>query len=83
MNESETLEKVPTGLFIGGEWRDSSDGSTIDVEDPATGETLTTVASATPDGRQGRARRGSRARRPTGRRPRRASAPRSCARPSS
>ena len=49
MNESETLDKVPTGLFIGGEWRDSSDGSTIDVEDPATGETLTTVASATPE----------------------------------
>ena len=49
MNENETLAKVPTGLFIGGEWRDSSDGSTIDVEDPATGETLTTVASATPE----------------------------------
>ncbi len=46
MNESETLKKVPTGLFIGGEWRDASDGSTTDVEDPATGETLTTVASA-------------------------------------
>src|SRR3954465_7248418 len=49
MSERETLDKVPTGLFIGGEWRDSSDGSTIDVEDPATGETLTTVASATPE----------------------------------
>jgi succinate-semialdehyde dehydrogenase / glutarate-semialdehyde dehydrogenase len=47
MNERETLDKVPTGLFIGGEWRDSSDGSTIEVEDPATGETLTSVASAT------------------------------------
>ncbi len=46
MNESETLKKVPTGLFIGGEWRESSDGSTTEVEDPATGETLTTVASA-------------------------------------
>ena len=49
MDESETLAKVPTGLFIGGEWRDSSDGSTIDIEDPATGETLTKVASATPE----------------------------------
>jgi succinate-semialdehyde dehydrogenase/glutarate-semialdehyde dehydrogenase len=48
MDENETLEKVPTGLFIGGEWRDSADGSTIDVEDPATGKTLTAVASATP-----------------------------------
>ena len=47
MNESETLKKVPTGLFIGGEWRDASDGGTTDVEDPATGETLVTVASAT------------------------------------
>ncbi len=46
MNEKELLDKVPTGLFIGGEWRDSSDGSTIDVEDPATGATLTSVASA-------------------------------------
>src|SRR3954462_3010672 len=49
MNESETLDKVPTGLFIGGEWRDSSDGATTEVEDPATGATLTTVASATPE----------------------------------
>ena len=46
MNERETLDKVPTGLFIGGEWRESSDGSTTDVEDPATGKTLKTVASA-------------------------------------
>jgi succinate-semialdehyde dehydrogenase / glutarate-semialdehyde dehydrogenase len=48
MTEKESLDSVPTGLFIGGEWRDSSDGSTIDVEDPATGKVLTTVASATP-----------------------------------
>lgn len=48
MTEKETLEQVPTGLFIDGEWRDSADGSTIEVEDPATGETLTRVASATP-----------------------------------
>jgi succinate-semialdehyde dehydrogenase/glutarate-semialdehyde dehydrogenase len=47
MTEKEHLDQVPTGLFIGGEWRESSDGTTIDVEDPATGETLTTVASAT------------------------------------
>src|SRR4051812_36451857 len=52
MSERETLDKVPTGLFIGGEWRDASDGGTTDVEDPATGETLTSVASATAeDGR--------------------------------
>ncbi|MEO5652412.1 MAG: NAD-dependent succinate-semialdehyde dehydrogenase [Marmoricola sp.] len=47
MDENELLGKLQTGLFIGGEWRDSSDGSTIDVEDPATGKTLTSVASAT------------------------------------
>jgi succinate-semialdehyde dehydrogenase/glutarate-semialdehyde dehydrogenase len=52
MNENDILEKVPTGLFIDGEFRDSSDGSRIDVEDPATGKTLTSVASATvEDGR--------------------------------
>ena len=46
MDENELLGKLQTGLFIGGEWRDSSDGSSIDVEDPATGKTLTSVASA-------------------------------------
>ncbi len=52
MTENELLEKTPTGLFIGGEWRESSDGTTIEVEDPATGKTLTSVASATvADGR--------------------------------
>jgi succinate-semialdehyde dehydrogenase/glutarate-semialdehyde dehydrogenase len=52
MDEKALLDRLQTGLFIGGEWRSSSDGSTIDVEDPATGETLTTVASATvADGR--------------------------------
>ena len=48
MDENELLGKLRTGLFIGGEWRDSADGSTIDVEDPATGKTLTSVASASP-----------------------------------
>ena len=47
MDETELLEKTPTGLFIGGEWKDSSAGETIDVEDPATGKVLTHVASAT------------------------------------
>ncbi len=45
--EQALLDNLQTGLFIGGEWRSSSDGSTIDVEDPATGRTLTSVASAT------------------------------------
>lgn len=43
------LAKVPTGLFIGGSWRASSDGQTTDVIDPATGQVLTKVADATPD----------------------------------
>jgi succinate-semialdehyde dehydrogenase/glutarate-semialdehyde dehydrogenase len=47
MTESEVLEAVPTGSFIGGEWRNGS--ATIDVEDPSTGETIATVADATAD----------------------------------
>jgi succinate-semialdehyde dehydrogenase/glutarate-semialdehyde dehydrogenase len=50
--EKSLLAGVPTGLFIGGVWRDSSDGATIKVEDPATGEVLTQVADASvADGR--------------------------------
>ena len=46
------LEKVRTGLFIAGRWRDSSDGRILEVEDPATGRTLASVADATvADGR--------------------------------
>ncbi|MDO4919186.1 NAD-dependent succinate-semialdehyde dehydrogenase [Kocuria sp.] len=41
------LEATPTGLLIDGEWRDASDGGTFDVENPATGEVLATLASAT------------------------------------
>jgi acyl-CoA reductase-like NAD-dependent aldehyde dehydrogenase len=33
-------------LLIDGEWRDAADGGTLDVEDPATGETVATVAAA-------------------------------------
>src|SRR3712207_2920906 len=47
LSEKELLAEVPTGLFIGGEWREAGDGATIDVEDPATGDVLTSVASAT------------------------------------
>jgi succinate-semialdehyde dehydrogenase / glutarate-semialdehyde dehydrogenase len=36
-----------TGLFVDGKWRDASDGSRISVIDPATGNEITTVASAT------------------------------------
>jgi succinate-semialdehyde dehydrogenase/glutarate-semialdehyde dehydrogenase len=40
--------EVRTGLFIGGQWRASSDGTTLPVDDPATGAHLGDVASATP-----------------------------------
>ena len=44
---SAVLEATPKGLLINGEWRDASDGGTFDVENPATGEVLATLASAT------------------------------------
>ena len=40
------LRNTPTGLFIGGEWRPSTGGTTFDVENPATSETVATVSSA-------------------------------------
>ncbi|MFE4544353.1 NAD-dependent succinate-semialdehyde dehydrogenase [Arthrobacter sp. NPDC056727] len=45
--ETGLLASVPTGLLINGEWRDASGGGTFDVEDPATGKVLATLASAT------------------------------------
>jgi succinate-semialdehyde dehydrogenase/glutarate-semialdehyde dehydrogenase len=46
-DETRVVEWVKTQLFIGGEWRDASEGGTIDVEDPATGQVIATVADAT------------------------------------
>lgn len=46
--EAALLSRVPSQLFIGGEWVDSSGGGTIDVEDPSTGEVIRTIADATP-----------------------------------
>ena len=40
--------EVPTGLFIGGEWRPGSAG-TLGVTDPATEDTLVEIANGTPD----------------------------------
>jgi len=39
--------KVPTGLFIGGEW--TTNGRTIPVTDPATEDTLVEIADGTPE----------------------------------
>jgi succinate-semialdehyde dehydrogenase/glutarate-semialdehyde dehydrogenase len=45
--EQAVLRAVPTGLFIGGEWRPSSDGAQFGIEDPSTQETIAEVADAT------------------------------------
>jgi len=44
--ETELLESVPDGLFIGGKWRSAGSGSTSKVYDPATGEAIKTIADA-------------------------------------
>jgi succinate-semialdehyde dehydrogenase/glutarate-semialdehyde dehydrogenase len=41
------LADVPTDLWIGGKWRKASDGGRFDVIDPATENTIASVASAT------------------------------------
>jgi succinate-semialdehyde dehydrogenase/glutarate-semialdehyde dehydrogenase len=47
--EQSIVDRVPRGLFIGGEWRDAGNGATLGVEDPSTGETIAEIADATPD----------------------------------
>ena len=47
--ESAVVEQAPTQLYVGGEWRDAADRSTLGVEDPSTGKTLVEVADATAD----------------------------------
>jgi succinate-semialdehyde dehydrogenase/glutarate-semialdehyde dehydrogenase len=47
--EQEIVGAVKPQLYIGGEWRGGAEGATIEVEDPATGETLAEVADATVD----------------------------------
>jgi succinate-semialdehyde dehydrogenase/glutarate-semialdehyde dehydrogenase len=42
--ERDVVASVPTGLWIGGEWRDTADS--LGVDDPATGEVLTEIADA-------------------------------------
>ena len=46
---SDLVKTLPTGCYIDGEWRASSDQSTFDVHDPSTGQTIAAVASATVD----------------------------------
>jgi succinate-semialdehyde dehydrogenase/glutarate-semialdehyde dehydrogenase len=46
VTQKSVLEAVPTGLLIGGQWRDASGGKTLPVDDPATGDILIPVADA-------------------------------------
>src|SRR5947209_5905085 len=48
-NEQQVVDSVPKQLYIGGEWRDGSEGGTIEVEDPATQEVITAIADANGD----------------------------------
>ncbi|WP_237571600.1 NAD-dependent succinate-semialdehyde dehydrogenase [Mycolicibacterium lacusdiani] len=42
------IASIPTGLLIGGQWQDAVGGRVFDVENPATGEVLASVADASP-----------------------------------
>ena len=46
--EQEVVDRCPTKLFIGGEWRSAEGGKTLEVEDPSTSTTLCDVADASP-----------------------------------
>jgi succinate-semialdehyde dehydrogenase/glutarate-semialdehyde dehydrogenase len=48
-SERQVLERVPTELFIGGQWRVASGGATLAVEDPATTHELVRVADGQPE----------------------------------
>ncbi|MFL6106197.1 MAG: NAD-dependent succinate-semialdehyde dehydrogenase [Marmoricola sp.] len=45
--EDAVLSAVPKQLYIGGKWVDASGGAAFEVEDPATGKALCSVADAT------------------------------------
>ena len=47
--EAALLASVPDQLFIGGQWRASTSGKTLDVQDPSSGKTIKQIADATPD----------------------------------
>ncbi|MEV4991638.1 NAD-dependent succinate-semialdehyde dehydrogenase [Pseudarthrobacter sp. LMD1-1-1.1] len=46
LTETTLLKSVPTGLLIDGQWRPAASGKTFDVEDPATGTVLLSIADA-------------------------------------
>lgn len=45
--EQELLDRIESGLKIGPAWERSANDKTLDVQDPATGEVLKTIADAT------------------------------------
>ena len=47
--DNRILEGVPTDLYLDGSWRPASDGTRFEVQDPATGDTIASVAGATID----------------------------------
>ncbi|MDT7651378.1 MAG: succinate-semialdehyde dehydrogenase / glutarate-semialdehyde dehydrogenase [Pseudonocardiales bacterium] len=49
VDEARVVDAVPTGLFIGGDWRPARSGRTLTVDDPATGKALCEVADAGPE----------------------------------
>src|SRR5215218_1794662 len=48
-SEQSVVDAVHKDLYIGGEWREASEGGSFEVEDPATGEALCEVADAGAD----------------------------------
>src|SRR3712207_1932615 len=48
-SEQSVVDSVNKQLFIGGEWRDASEGNTLVVEDPSTAEPLCEIADGTPE----------------------------------
>ena len=46
ISEKDLLARVPTQLFIGGQWTDATSGRQIRVQDPATGAVIATIADA-------------------------------------
>ncbi|MDV6275600.1 NAD-dependent succinate-semialdehyde dehydrogenase [Rhodococcus erythropolis] len=48
-HEQDLLNRVETGIGVGGTWATSSSGATFTVEDPATGQVIKTIADATVD----------------------------------
>lgn len=43
------IDGLPTGLYIGGQWRDGRNAERIEVRDPATDDVIADVAAATPE----------------------------------